>query len=136
MIKLKSLLLEADLPKKFYHLTRYDNLKSIRSKGLKPFGPKPWIYLTDDEFTAVNYANAYDKGTRVILLEIYSQYLDKSKLGPDDDDLKMVLRQQNKEFDWYDVPWEESLRMVSQITYKGTIPSEAIRVKQSWIVSI
>ena len=134
MIKLKHLIIEGKMPKKFFHTTKAENLQSIMSHGLRPIsGGKDWIYLTDDDFTASNYGNMFDQGTKVAMLEIDSRYLDENKLGPDDDDLEDILRHQKSRKHWDDLSWQESLRRCSQVTYSGIIPPIAIKVEEEWI---
>ena len=135
MIKLKSLLSEGRMPKKFFHTTKLENLPSIMSRGLRPLPDgKEWVYLTDEEFTATNYGNMFERGTKVVMLEIDPRYLDESKLGPDDDDLSDILRQDRSNKRWTDLSWQESIRKCSQVTYVGIIPPKAIKPVEEWMV--
>lgn len=135
MIKLKSLINEGRMPKKFFHTTKSENLSSIMSRGLRPLpGGKEWVYLTDEEFTATNYGNMFPQNTKVVMLDIDPRYLDESKLGPDDDDLSDILRQERNHKRWTDLSWEESLRKCSQVTYSGIIPPKAIKFVEEWMV--
>ena len=131
MIKLKSLLEgRTTVPMVLYHLTKTEYLPSIKTNGLTP-SDKGWVYLSDDEFTAQNYANGYDKGTSVSLLKINGRSLDISKLGPDDDDLKDILNQRASTKNWYDITWQQSLRLCSQMTYSGIILPRDILVEKN-----
>ena len=70
----------------------------------------------------------YDAPLEVALLKIDPKHLSIELLGPDDDDLQDVLRQQGDHRNWDDLDWREGLRKVSQCTYRGIIPPNAVRV--------
>jgi len=132
MIKLKSLL-ESRLPKKFFHTTKEEYLPSIMKNGLHPQkGGKEWIYLTENQYTAQNYGNMFDRGTKVVMLEIDPKQLDENLLGPDDDDLSDVLHQESDVRRWYEISWQESMKKISQVTYSGVVPPRAIKIKEKW----
>src|SRR5439155_17284650 len=115
----------------FYKAVPNADVPSILKNGLLP---DPWIYLTDDEHTGWNYGNmfvvsgAYNAPVEVALLRIDPKHLSLRLLGPDDDDLQDVLRQEGDHRDWDDLDWHESLQKVSQCTYRGLIPPSAITV--------
>ena len=135
MIKLKEIINK--MPKYFYHLTPTMNMNDIMKNGLKPNSKnKPWIYLTDDIYTAENYgnmyANLYGDGVKVTLLKINSTGLNDKKLGPDDDDLQDILQQNGDDRYWSDVDWKESLKILSQVTYEGIILPRFIEIIDEW----
>lgn len=136
MIKLK-LLLERKMPKKFFHTTKEEYLPSIQQFGLRPTpNGKEWIYLTDEIWVARNYGNMFERGTSVILFEVDSRHLDESLLGPDDDDVRDILSQRHDNRRWYDLSWEESLKLCNQVTYIGTIPAKNLKVIEKWKITI
>jgi hypothetical protein len=135
MIKLKRLIENKGKVPVLYHLTRYDLLPVIKDQGLRPT-TKPWVYLTDVEAVAANYCNLYDKGTEVVLLKINPKYLDITKFGPDDDDLSDILNQRRSYKRWYEISWNQSLKLTHQMTYEGVIPPAAIKVIDRWTVKI
>jgi hypothetical protein len=113
---------------KFYHITRRRDLPSILERGLDPEkSEKGMVYLSPDEGHVRAYAGSHFGGDASVVLEVDAAGLDYDLLGPDDDDLQDVLEQEGDERDWSDVPWDESVRMTGQCTYRGRIPPQALR---------
>lgn len=116
----------AQVPSTLWHCTSARRLVSIQRHGLRT-GPKGWSYLSNCRDTAANYENAFDEPT--VLLAIDGAALDRSLLGPDDDDVADILNQNRDDRRWNDLSWNESLDLCSQCTYSGHIPPSAIRVE-------
>lgn len=124
------------MPKIFYQITPDKNIPDIIENGLqikysKQHKRREGIYLTDDEFTALNYENMYDEPCT--LLEIDSSYLDPKHFGPDDYELQDFLDQDpklRKKYgdDWRWIHWENSLKICNQVMYHDDIPKEAIKI--------
>lgn len=124
------------LPDYLYHVTPEENLKDIKENGLqakKSESSSEGVYLSDDEFTAANYASMRPDVDHV-LLKIDTSYLDKEKLGPDDYELEDFLERNDwevggKYYDSvYDLTWNQSLKYVNQLVYYDDVPVEAIEV--------
>lgn len=124
------------LPETLYHVTPEENVKEILANGLLPTktqSKSEGVYLSDDEFTAANYAHMRPDNEHV-LLKIDSSFLDKDKLGPDDYELENFLDQNEWEvegqtyYSVYDLSWKQSLKYVNQVVYYGKIPPEAIEI--------
>jgi len=127
------------IPDYLYHVTAEQNLPDIKKSGLKPRqseSSSDGVYLSDDEFTAANYANMRPSIDHV-LLKVDTSYLNKEKLFPDDYELVDFLERNNwevgekKYYSVEDVSWKESLKYVNQIVYKDVIPYEALETKKS-----
>jgi hypothetical protein len=128
------------IPEELYHLTSIKNYEKIKIEGLNPKFAKQGrgdkgIYLTDDEYTAENYAGFYKQGDELILLRINTNGLDYNLFRPDDYELPEFLADSGwgnkdkriKEYDDYaNVPVELSLLWVNQVKYIGIIPSKNI----------
>ncbi len=128
-----------ELPDYLYHATAEQNLPNIKKDGLKSRqseSSSDGVYLSDDEFTAANYANMRPSVDHV-LLKVDTSHLNKEKLFPDDYELVNFLERNDwkvegkKYYSLEDVSWKESLEYVNQIVYQGDIPYEAIEVKES-----
>ena len=124
--------LEYSNNKFFYHITPTKNLKNILENGLAPEYSKQskgnkGIYLSNDKFTAENYSNMYNEP--ITLLKINSKYLNEKYFESDDYELIDYLKSNDTEYDnWYDVPWQLSLKWTNQIKYINIISKEAISV--------
>lgn len=137
MIPLRKILSEiqdGSLPNVLYHATASDNVSAIMDRGMDPKkseSASEGIYLSDDEYTAANYANMRPERDHV-MLKIDTSYLDPDEFGPDDYELRDFLEMNDWEYNGveydsvYDVPWWKSLEMVNQIVYYDIIPSESI----------
>ena len=126
----------------FYHITPKKNVENILKYGLLPeysihSKREKAIYLTNDKFTAENYSNMFDEPT--VLLNIDSKFLNEKYFRPDDYELIVYLRSQyegQKYKNWYDVPWQLSLKWTNQVKYVNEIPKEAISVdKKQWSIN-
>ena len=140
MVRLLRILEEVkELPDYLYHVTAEQNLPNIKKDGLEPKqseSSSDGVYLSDDEFTAANYANMRPSVDH-ILLKIDTSYLTKKKLSSDDYELVDFLERngwkigEKKYYSLEDVSWKESLKYVNQVIYKNVVPCEAIEIKKS-----
>jgi hypothetical protein len=124
-----------------YHCTSAANWPSIQQFGLDPAratrssdgAPSPAghpLYLAADQGHAAGYANdahRNEPGPWLILAVAVAQ-LDRTRLGPDDVDLPVILAQRRSRKRWDECPWTESLRLSGQCTYDGIIPAAALRL--------
>lgn len=112
-----------------YHGTSASKAEQIKLEGLKP-GKKGWSYLSSDPGQAYIYGDSphQDDGTSPVLFEVNIDALDESKLGPDDDDVRELLRDEDDDREWHELTWKESLDLSGQCTYSGIIPPSALRV--------
>lgn len=130
-----------DLPDFLYHATPLDNAQTIREIGLMPSmtnSSQMAIYLSDDAFTAENYACMRPDDDH-LLIRIDTRHLDIEKLGPDDyeardllDDLPEGHPLSGKE--WHELTWPQSLSLCNQITYADVISPAAITFLRSFRV--
>jgi hypothetical protein len=125
------LLRAAGVEGKFYHITRRRSLESILEHGLDPErSAKGMVYLSPDLGHVRAYAGSHfgeGGASSSVILEVDAAMLDGDLLGPDDDDLQDMLDDEGDGRDWRDVPWDESVRMTGQCTYRGVIPPRALR---------
>ena len=122
------LLRAAGVEGKFYHITSRRNLRSILEHGLDPEkSAKGMVYLSPEVGHVRAYAGSHFGDDASVVLEVDAAMLDVGLLGPDDDDLQDILEQEGDGRDWRDVPWDESVRMTGQCTYRGRIPPQALR---------
>ncbi len=140
MVRLYRILKEVKkLPGYLFHVTAKQNLPNIKKDGLKPErseSSSDGVYLSNDEFTAADYANMRPS-TDHVLLKVDTSYLNKEKLFPDDYELVDFLERndwkvgEKKYYSVENVSWKESLKYVNQVIYKDVIPYEAIETKKS-----
>ena len=121
-----------------YHGTPRKNLRDILSKGLlssKSGSRSEGVYLSDDKFTARNYAPMHDvSGDDFVLLKIDSSKLDIDKLEPDDYEFPELAEDRGwNEARIYDADWRDSLKISTQVIYLGDIPPKAISVENNSI---
>jgi GNAT superfamily N-acetyltransferase len=128
----KAARLDPTPPEVLYHGTTRGNLGSIQKDGLR----EP-VYLTDDVWTARNYAGMYwdTPESEWVVLKIPFGQLDQGRLYPDDQDFPEVWDSGgvpagvvSRYGDWNKAPWQVSLRYCSQVRYDGSIPPQAISV--------
>lgn len=126
-----------------YHVTLQKNLKNILVDGLDPQKSKSSlkaIFLSNDKFTALNYAPMHSVESYV-LLEVSVGDLEQSELGPDnyelqdwldnlDDDRLSELGVSN----WDECSWEQSLEWCCQVAYHAPISPESIRVLKKYTI--
>lgn len=126
-----------------YHVTLQKNLKNILVDGLDPQKSKSSlkaIFLSNDKFTALNYAPMHSVEPYV-LLEVSVGDLEQSELGPDnyelqdwldnlDDDRLSELGVSN----WDECSWEQSLEWCCQVAYHAPISPESIRVLKKYTI--
>jgi hypothetical protein len=93
------------------------------------------VYLTDDLFTAKNYATMHGDDPVVLVIDI--TYIRIDKLLPDDYELVDFIDEPWSDVlgdeyydDYSDVPWELSMKAVNQVLYGGDIPPSAISVHE------
>lgn len=111
-----------------YHVTPRSNLESIKHNGLNPAHSK-WsdaVYLAGDSLHAMGYIG-HHKNDDCVLLVININDIDENKLHPDDVDLPDSLGDPDE---WENFDWKESIQICGQCRYDGTIPPEAIEVRE------
>jgi len=126
------------LPPYLYHGTQRRNVSNIMKTGLKAEKTKSGgygVYLTDDLFTAKNYATMHGDDPVVLVIDI--TYIRIDKLLPDDYELVDFIDEPWSDVlgdeyydDYSDVPWELSMKAVNQVLYGGDIPPSAISVHE------
>lgn len=136
-----------NIPDILWHLTTAEKyLGGIQQQGLNPDFAKQGrgekgIYLSDDAYTAKNYAGFYNQGDKLVLLKVKTNNLDYNFFRPDDYELQEFLDdggwgskdKRIKQYDRYsDVPAELSLLWVNQVKYVGNIPKENLEVFNTW----
>jgi hypothetical protein len=135
------------IPDTLWHLTTAEKyLGGIQQQGLNPEfakqgGGEKGIYLTDDAYTAKNYAGFYNQGDKLVLLKVKTNNLQYDLFRPDDYELQDFLDdggwgskdRRIKQYDkCFDVPAELSLLWVNQVKYIGNIPKENLEVFNTW----
>lgn len=126
---------------RLYHVCPESSLGAILEEGLDPEQSQSSlkaVFLTNDRFTAVNYANMRP-GEAHALLSVDLDALDTELLGPDNYELPGILQEMTPEeledigywegVDWNDVSWQDSLAICCQVTYHGRIPPIAIKIE-------
>jgi hypothetical protein len=126
-----------------YHVTTQKNLRSILVEGLDPLKSKSSlkaVFLSNDKYTALNYASMHAVEPYA-LLEIRLSDLDQSELGPDNYELKDWLDSKDKEeldalgvYSWNEATWEQSLEWCCQVAYHAPIDPKAITVLRKYEV--
>lgn len=119
------------VPTKLYHITPAKNIEKIKKEGLKPTASKSsllGIFLSDDKFTAQNYASMYRDDSEFFVLTINGSLLNPNKIVPDNYEFPDLLSQMtDKEQEKYDLSsWVDSLKVCSQIAYTGIITPNMI----------
>lgn len=118
---------------KLYHLTPKSKLANILKEGLDPKYSKSSlkaIFLTDDLFTAFNYASMKDE-RKFVVLAVDVKNLNPKELGPDNYELQDWLESKSNNTDhenWNEVDWEFSLEKVNQVAYYGIIDPSLLEV--------
>ena len=121
----------AKMPKHLYHGTSESNIAKILKEGIKIKHVRQasdGIYLTDNPSKAAEYSDSSE------VLRIDTKALDSNKLRPDSDDLQAFWEEHlsEAEKEQYgnsaNVPWQAVVHDLTQITYVGDIPPEAIQV--------
>ncbi len=139
---------------KLYHGTSSRLLPRILKRGLEPRGKRKgnWQHTVDSNPNAVYLTNAYAlyyascamKTHRAVILEVDTNKLNPFCLAPDEDFLEAVSRKGGQfphiegkpmkervawfrdRLAWFSVNWEESLKVLGNCTYLGTVPPHAI----------
>ena len=122
-----------------YHLTTYDRYIDIMKNGLDPKYSQQskiqggGIYFSDDLYTAKNYQGFYDLGKRLAIIKVKLSDLDEKYIKPDDYELQDYIRSSdNPNRNWYDITWQDSLKLCNQIQYTKKINPRYIELESQF----
>lgn len=136
-MKISEILLENVNQPFFYHAMPKKYLSNVLQYGLDPKHTKSSlnaIFLAGHPSTAENYTVMHsDTPADSVILKINSTGLDLNLLGPDNYELQDYLESLDDDDDmygmnWNDLSWKESLQLVDQVAYYGTIDPKLISV--------
>lgn len=127
------------LPSVFYHGTSFEALPNILKHGLDPDSTR-WkrsqhvVFLTDEPHVAENYVHGFH--TKGVVLAVDTRGLNQKLLRPDDYELPEFMDEPWDEVgedlapyrNYYDVPWQLSLKYVQQVGYAGKIAPKWISI--------
>ena len=113
-----------------YHCTTVSALEKILQEGLSPINSKSSlkaIFITDDLFTAQNYANMKEEDC--VVLQFTLGDLDLTLCGPDNYELQQWIESNNSKLkDWSEADALYSLEKVNQFAYYGKINPVVLKV--------